>query len=322
MNLRNFLLSIASASLLSACGAPTATAPVSGAPGTADAFNARSYKIYVANIGNNTITTYEADGTQTTPTIHTGNGPSDYLFGAAVGPSGKIYALNFDPLLGPGTSGTVTTYKPDGTQTTPTIMIRERGYFAPVGLAVDKNGKIYVVSSVHNGSPGVVTTFKPDGRRTTPTFAAGPDSSSVTVDSRGKIYVTNDAGPPGKSSVTTYLRDGARTTPTITREVRQPIGVAIAADGSIFVADTTNNGRDGTGAGYVTSYTADGGGPLERIKNGAGGLGGIAIDASGRLFVASSTAYSSLVKTYAPSGKRTTPTITAGVYEPSGIVLH
>ena len=72
----------------------------------------------------------------------------------------------------------------------------------------------------------------------------------------------------------------------------------------------------------MTSYTADGGGPLERIKNGAGGLGGIAIGPSGRLFVASSTAYSSIVKTYRPSGERTTPTITAGVYEPSGIVLH
>ena len=322
MNVRNLLLAIASASLLSACGAATATAPVAGAPGAADTFNARSYKIYVANIGNNTITTYEADGTQTTPTIHTGSGPSDYLFGAAVGPSGNIYALNFDPLLGPGTSGTVTTYKPDGTQTTPTITIKERGYFAPMGVAVAENGKIYVVSSVHDGSPGVVRTFKADGRQTTPTFAAGPDSSSVTVDRSGKIYVTNDAGPPGKSSVTTYLPDGTPTTPTITHEVHQPIGVAIAADGSIFVANATNNGPDGTGAGYVTSYTADGGGPLERIENGAGGPGGIAIDASGRLFVASGTAYRSIVKTYTRSGKRITPTITAGVYEPSGIALH
>ena len=137
--MRDLLLAIASAPLLSACGSPTATAPAAGAAGAADILNARSYNIYIANIGNNTITTYEADGTQTTPTIHTGNGTGDYLFGAAVGPSGKIYALNFDPLLGPGTSGTVTTYKPDGTQTTPTITIRERGYFAPMGLAVDKN---------------------------------------------------------------------------------------------------------------------------------------------------------------------------------------
>jgi hypothetical protein len=80
--------------------------------------HARPYKIYVGNIGDNTITTYDANATQTNPTIKTGTSSTDHLFGMAVGPSGKIYALNFDPLLGMNATGTVTTYKPDGTQTT------------------------------------------------------------------------------------------------------------------------------------------------------------------------------------------------------------
>ena len=128
----------------------------------------------------------------------------------------------------------MTTYKPDGTPTTPTITIKEHGYSGPTGLAVDANGKIYVVSSTQNGSAGIVTTYNRDGRQTTPTVAAGPDSSSVTVDGNGKINVTNDAGPPGKYSVTTYLSDGTPTTPTITREIHDPVGVAIAYDGTIL----------------------------------------------------------------------------------------
>ena len=301
MSFRNVLLAIASALLLSACGASACTAPVAGAPARASGADAPSYKIYIANAGNNTITTYTSEGTQTSPTIQTGTGSTDYLFAMAVGSSGKIYALNFDPLLGPGTSATVTTYKPDGTPTTPTITIKEHGYSGPTGLAVDANGKIYVVSSTQNGSAGIVTTYNRDGRQTTPTVAAGPDSSSVTVDGNGKIYVTNDAGPPGKYSVTTYLSDGTPTTPTITREIHDPVGVAIAYDGTIFVANQTNNGYDGTEAGYVTSYSADGDGPLQRFKTRAGGPAAAAIDANGKLSVAGSTAYRSIVSSYTSS---------------------
>lgn len=320
MTFRSALLPIACAWLLSACGANAGSAPVAGAPATATGISGVSYKIYVANVGNDTITTYTADGTQTSPTIQTGTGSTDYLYGVAVGPSGKIYALNFDFLK--GTGGAVTSYKPDGTPTTPTIRIKENGYVVPIGLAVDGNGKIYIVSSGHNGSPGVVKTYKPDGSRTTPTFATGPDSSNVTVDDNGKIYVTNDSGPPGKYSVTTYLPDGTPTEPTITRDIQDPIGVAIASNGTIFVANQTNNGQDGTAAAYVTSYSADGDGPLQRFKARGGGPGGIAVDATGKLLLASSTAYSSIVKSYTSSGKRSAPTITAGLYEPSGLAVH
>jgi hypothetical protein len=175
------------------------------------------------NLGSGTITAYFPDGTQTTPTISTGN----YLFAIAVAPSGKIYALTFDPLSGPHSNGTVASYNSDGTKTTPTITIKERGYHEPVGIAVDGGGKIYVLSSVHNGTRGMVTTYKPDGSPTTPVFRTGADSSNIAIDRNGKIYVANDAGPPGKSSVTTYLPDGSPTTPTITQRIHQPAAAAI-----------------------------------------------------------------------------------------------
>lgn len=305
-----------SATLLAACS----TMNSSVVPGSAiRAAGARQnahaiYKIYVANVGGGTITTYDPDGTQTNPTINTGY----YLFSIAVAPTGKIYALTFDPLLGPNTDGTVSSYNPDGTQTTPTIKIKERGYHSPSGIAVDSSGKIYVLSSLHNGTRGTVTTYTPDGTPTTPTFRTGDDSSAIAIDSNGKIYVGNDTGKGGKNSVTTYLPDGSPTTPTITRGVHQPAAIAVASDGEIFVANT--NSRPEGGAGYLTVYNADGSGPIHSIKD-SEAPGGLAVTGN-KVFLASSNANNSIFRTYTLEGHRIAPTITTGLYEPSGIAVH
>lgn len=294
-------------------GSPSAGAPLS--PEGLHQSTTSPHKIYVANIGSGTITSYLPDGTQTAPTITTGN----YLFGVAVAPTGKIYALTFDPLLGPGTNGTITSFKADGTKTTPTITIKERGYHSPGGIAVDASGKIYVLSSEHNGTRGTVTTFNPDGSRAALTFRTGDDSSGIAIDANGKIYVTNDTGPGGKSSVTTYLPDGSPTTPTIVKRIHQPVAVAVAADGTIFVANANNRGHDGTGAGDLASYAADGSGPLHTIVD-RESPGGIAVTATS-VYLASSDAYDSTFKTYTLAGRRISPTIATGLNEPSGIAL-
>jgi hypothetical protein len=302
--------------ILNACGSMNATAvPSSNIVSNAQQPTRAAHKIYVANIGNGTITTYLLDGTQTTPTISTGN----YLFAIGVAPSGKLYALTFDPLSGPSGDATITSYEPDGTETTPTITVEERGYSEPAGIAVDPSGKIYVLSSAHNGSPGTVISYRPDGRPTSPTFTAGPDSSNIAVDAAGKIYITNDAGPPGKSSVTTYLPDGSPTTPTISRRIHQPSAIAIAHGGTIYVANTNNRGPDGTIAGDFAIFTAQGDGPLQSVKD-REAPGGIAISGD-RVYLASSNAYGSTLKTYTLAGRRTTPTITTGIDEPSGVAL-
>lgn len=307
--------------LLSACSSPSYTGAPLSSGGYGAAVSQRSFKIYVANIGDGTITTFEPNGSETTPTIRTEGSSNDYLFGMAVGAGGKIYALNFDSLAGSGASGTLTTYKPNGDPTTPTITIPEQGFVAPVGVAVDRGGKIYVLSAAHDGSAGIVTTYKQDGSRTKPTFRTGADSSSIAVDANGKIYITNDTGRRGGYSLTTYLPSGTATTPTITRGLHQPVSVTVGADGTIYVANIVRGGPDGTGAGEVTTYGADGTGPLEQIKGGPSAPGGIAVDAEGRFYLASSTAYASVVKTFTAKGDRTNPTI-RNVYEPSGIAIH
>jgi hypothetical protein len=317
MKTRTGLSILVSATLLTACVATSNLAvPLSSVRDTVRPQARATYKIYVANIGNGTITTYLPDGTQTIPTISTGN----YLFAIAVAPNGKVYALTFDPLSGPSSNGTIASYKPDGTKTTPTITIKERGYDEPAGVAVDGGGKIYVLSSAHNGKRGMVTTYNPDGSPATPVFRTGPDSSSIAIDANGKIYVTNDTGPRGKSSVTTYLPDGSPTTPTITQRIHQPAAVAIAEDGTIYVANSNNRGPDGTGAGNLTGYTPDGKGPLYAIKDREAPTGiGTTL---GKVYLVSSNAYRSTLKTYTLDGHRIAPTITTGLDEPSGVALH
>ena len=291
--------------------------------GSGAAQAARSFKIFISNIGDGTITAYEPNGTETAPTIQTGGGSTDYLFAMAVGADGKIYALNFYSLEGSDSTGTVTTFRPDGTPTTPTITFKESAFTTPVGVAVDRHGKIYVLNSAFYGSPGFVRSYRPDGSPTKPTFKTGVDPTSLAVDANGKFYVSNSAedGRRSKYSVTTYLPDGTPTTPTITSGLHEPVSVAVGADGTIFVANTIRGGPDGTGAGDVTTYSADGARPVERFRTGQSAPAGVAVDAAGKIYVAMSTAYASVVKTYTPNGGRSSPTI-HGVYEPSGIVIH
>jgi len=75
-----FLPTVVSTILLGACSAGSGTTPISSLPRTGDgvlqpqfAVGARlKYKIYVASYGNSTVTTYKANGTETTPTITAG----------------------------------------------------------------------------------------------------------------------------------------------------------------------------------------------------------------------------------------------------------
>jgi sugar lactone lactonase YvrE len=118
----------------------------------------------------------------------------------------------------------VTTYKPDGTRTTPTIT----GLSQPYGVAVDARGKIYVASAA--GGPmnfGEVTTYTANGKRASPTITMGMHSPyGVAVDAAGKIYVTTQNGVRLDGTLTTYTAKGSLSTPTITG-LNFPFGVAV-----------------------------------------------------------------------------------------------
>jgi hypothetical protein len=252
-----------------------------------------SGKIYVANY-NNTVTTYNADGSRTSPTITAGlNQPSAVTVNAA----GKIYVTNYPSLNG---GNTVTTYNANGTPTTPTITA---GVFMPTGVAVDAAGKIYVADDGFL----TVTTYNADGTQTTPTITAGLNGPlGVAVDAAGKIYVTNI----GNGTVTTYNADGTQTTPTITDS--NETGVAVDASGKIYL---TNFGTN-----TVTTYNADGTRTTPTITAGLNEPSAVAVNAAGKIFVANYG--NSTVTTYNADGTQTTPTISAGVSEPNGVAVH
>src|SRR5580704_15372011 len=91
------------------------------------------YRIYVPDLGGDRVTAYSPKGKLTLTITADINGP----FAVAVDQAGKIYVANDFPN---SFSGNVTTYTPDGKQTTPTITA---GIDYPQGILVTKSGKIY-----------------------------------------------------------------------------------------------------------------------------------------------------------------------------------
>jgi len=235
-------------------------------------------------------------------------------FGVAVDAGGKIYVTNVH-------SGEVTTYLPDGTQTTPTIS----GIFLPWGIAVGKNGKIYVVSGEQASCTSTtLTTYTAAGVRTTPTITILGEPIGVAVDAQGKIYVANlCAGPSGQGSVMTYKANGTPTTPYLTDKdnIDEPFGVTVAGD-KLFVANSSGAYHHAF-YGYVTTYTLGGKEIAPTIAQGVEGPTSVAVDDGGDIFVANSLAgaYGDVTK-YLPNGSQTKPTIKKGVREPFLIAIH
>lgn len=124
-------------------------------------------KIYVAN-NYNGVSTYTPNGKPTQPTI------AGAAAAVAVDKNGKIYVASGY------LANRVRTYTPNGRRTTPTITT---GLDNPVSLAVDPNGKIFVVNfGTYLSGPWSVTSYKANGEQTTPTITDGlTDPVSVAI---------------------------------------------------------------------------------------------------------------------------------------------
>jgi YVTN family beta-propeller protein len=268
-----------------ACTAPLGTP----SPGTPSPGN-----IYIANAANNTVTTYDAKGTQTTPTITQNMGVSEPI-GVAVDAVGKIYVANSG-------NNTVTTYNANGSGPVLTITT---GLSSPHGVAVDAAGKIYVANSGNN----TVTTYNSDGTPSNVTITGLPTGGpfDMAVDAAGKIYVANF----GNDTMTTYNADGTPTIPTITG-LGSPAGVAVDAAGKIYVSNLTNNN--------VTIYTASGAPTTPTtITTGLSRPYGLAVDAVGKIYVANNG--NNTLTIYNAAGMLTN-TITLGLNFPTGVAVH
>jgi streptogramin lyase len=171
-------------------------------------------RIYVANLVNNTVTTYKTNGERTVPTIRAGiSAPRE----VAVDARGNIYVVN-------NRSNSVTTYKPNGVRTKPTIT----DLHSPIGIAIDAAGNIYIANYGNDS----ITTYSPLGKRIKPTITSGlAGPYGVSVDNRGEIYVSNFLG----NRITTYGPDGTREPLTI-NHLHQPTGIAFGYKDRLSVA--------------------------------------------------------------------------------------
>lgn len=268
------LLSVSAAGVASTALGAAALPGATNATGAAARFDtptavafADDGRVFVADSGNNVIRVIATDGTVST------------LAGTA------------------GESGFA-----DGTGA-------EARFSIPTGIAVDTAGTAYVADSgnhvIRKITPaGVVTTLagaatfpgSQDGESTVARFF---QPSGLAVDARGNVFVA-DAGnhairkvtPTG--TVTTLAgqlgisgsQDGTGTGARFST----PVGVAVAADGTVFVADQLNYAiRQVTSAGVVTTLAgslgqagdADGNGGTARFRSPTA----VGVDTNGTLYV-------------------------------------
>lgn len=193
----------------------------------------------------------------------------------------------------------------------------------PTGLAIDKNGNIYVADKANHKirkitPSGTVSTFAgttqgyADGNVTTSQFYWPKD---VAIDASGNVYVADSNNnrirkitPTG--IVTTFAggiqgyNDGANP------KFSNPSGVATDKNGNVYVADSGNNKiRKITPSGVVTTLAGsanyvsgyiDGIGTAARFD----GPSGIETDADGNIFVADM--YNNKIRKITPNGVVTT----------------
>ncbi|GHU57701.1 hypothetical protein FACS189444_0220 [Spirochaetia bacterium] len=180
-------------------------------------------------------------------------------------------------------------------------------FSAPVGIAVDNSGNIYVADTENNRirkitPAGVVTSLAGtttagygDGTGTAARFSA---PQGIAVDNSGNIYVADTGNnrirkitPAGvvtslAGTTTAGYGDGTGTAARFSA----PLGITVDNSGNIYVADTGNNRiRKITPAGVVTSLAGtttagygDGTGTAARFS----APKGITVDNSGNIYVA------------------------------------
>ena len=124
-------------------------------------------------------------------------------------------------------------------------------------------------------------------------MALAKDGSIVvgSVDGTIKKFVAGSLDPAILAGGGTYLGDGLLATAAV---LRNPTGLAVAADGSLYIADSVNtvvrrvdpSGIISTYAGVTGRFYQDGGDGEQATDVAVGGVADVALDAAGNLYIA------------------------------------
>jgi hypothetical protein len=222
------------------------------------------------------------------------------------------------PPLEPGWAATVAVLAGDGVQGTVDGPGTRARFSEPFGIAAAPDGTLYVADAGH---ADLIRRISPDGQVST--LAGGfRTPSGVALASDGTLYVADT----GHHAIRRVMPDGQVTTlagdgtpgyadgPGAQARFNGPIGVAVAPDGRVLVADTYNDRiRVVDSAGNVTTLAGSG---QPDIGDGVGAgasfdtPSGIAVDARGLDYLADTG--NGVVRTVDANGVVTTPAWSAG----------
>jgi sugar lactone lactonase YvrE len=212
----------------------------------------------------------------------------------------------------------------------------------PFGIAAAADGTIFVADA---GEAQRIRKISPDGRVSTfaggrPGFADGvgeaaqfSSPSGLAIDAGGTLYVADTGNNAIRritagGDVSTLAGDGEagdRDGPALQARFNGPIGIAVAPDGRVIVADTYNDrirsidpdGTVHTLAGAAGPGAVDGVATQARLHTPCG----VAIDASGAVHVADTE--NGVIRTITPDGLVTTRAWPPGeeLFRPVGITV-
>jgi sugar lactone lactonase YvrE len=267
----------------------------------ADSWNYKIRKITSAGV----VTTLAGSGVSGsedgTGTAASFRGPG----GVAVDSNGNVYVADNLKIRKITSTGNVTTFAGSGVSGSEDGTGTAASFNSPSGVAVDKNGNVYVADSwshkIRKITPeGVVTTFAGSGvlgsEDGTGTAASFNSPSGVAVDKNENVYVADSSNnkvrkitPAG--AVTTLAGSGRKGSRDGTAaNFNYPNGVAVDSIGNVYVVDSGNYKiRKVTPAGVATTLAGSG---VEGSEDGTGTaasfswFSGLALDSSGNVYVA------------------------------------
>jgi len=284
--------------------------------------------LYIADIGNHRIRKVDTSGIITTVagngnSVYSGDGgpatnaslrdPAD----VAVDASGNLYIADRDnqrirkvdtlgiitTMAGNGTYG----YSGDGGPATSASL------WLPPDVAVDASGNLYIADSDSQrirkvDTSGIITTVAGNGTRGyggdggPATNASLRYPEGVALDANGNLYIADTRNERIRKVdtwgiITTVAGNGTRGCsgdggPATNASLRWPWGVALDANGNLYIADMDNHRiRKVDTSGIITTVAGNGtygysgdGGPATNTS--LWGPYGVAVDASGNLYIA------------------------------------
>jgi hypothetical protein len=174
--------------------------------------------------------------------------------------------------------GSVDVYK---VGTTTLLRSITKGIDAPVSLAIDADGNLYVANDSDNYRPSV-TVYAPGSRKPLRTLTQGLTSpTAVALDPSNDLFVINDPVNGAPQSVVEFEAASNKVLRTITGGILNPQAIVLDGSGTLYVANVPDVGH-----GWISVYPSGESTPSYRIKTGVHDPVALMVDGENNLYVA------------------------------------